>query len=96
MKKVTVQASQTYDILIERGLLDQMRRARSPRSTPGAGWRVITDDNVDQLYGDRVCRSLENAGLFPLACMVIPPGERSKSLATCWPRSWSFWPGRTA
>ena len=79
MKKVTVQASKTYDILIERGLLAKCGGLIA-QVHPRCRVAVITDENVDKLYGDRVCNSLENAGFSPCR-MVIPPGERSKSLA---------------
>lgn len=80
MKTVTVNASKTYEIHIERGLLSKCGKligAVHPRCTAA----VITDETVDPLYGPRVCASLENAG-FAVRKLVLPPGERSKSLAT--------------
>jgi 3-dehydroquinate synthase len=45
----------------------------SPRLT------VLTDENVDALYGPTLVRGLRDAGLDPLV-RAIPPGEGSKSL----------------
>lgn len=78
MKTITVQASKTYNIHIERGLLTRCGSLIA-QAHPRCKAAVITDDNVDKLYGDRVCNSLENAGFSPVR-LVIPHGERSKSL----------------
>ena len=80
MKTVTVQASKTYDIQIERGLLSKCGGLIA-QVHPRCVAAVITDDNVDKLYGARVCASLENAGFSPKK-MVIPHGEQSKTLNT--------------
>ncbi len=77
MKTVTVQASKTYDIQIERGLLSKCGGLIA-QVHPRCVAAVITDDNVDKLYGARVCASLENAGfspkrwLFPMASNPKP------------------------
>lgn len=80
MKTVTVQASRTYEVHIERGLLSKcgglIAQVR-PRCTAA----VVVDDAVDKLYGARVCASLENAGFSPKK-MVVPHGEQSKTLNT--------------
>lgn len=80
MRTVTVQASKTYDIHIERGLLSKCGRLIA-QIHPRCAAAVITDDNVDKLYGARVCASLENAGFSPKK-LVIPPGEQSKTMGT--------------
>lgn len=68
-----------YDVLIQEGILSQAGPALKER-LPVKKWMVITDENVDALYGDRVMSSLEEAGLC--ACrLALPPGERTKSLA---------------
>lgn len=80
MKTVTVRASKTYDIHIERGLLSKCGGLIA-QVHPRCVAAVITDDNVDKLYGARVCASLENAGFSPKK-MVVPHGEQSKNLNT--------------
>ena len=52
----------------------------------GRGWRVrcasaavVADDTVYALYGERVCASLEAAGVRTV-CYVFPHGEKSKNL----------------
>ena len=60
MEKVTVKASSTYDILIDRGILDNAGEYISAVMKSKKAC-VVTDDNVDRLYGERVMKSLENA-----------------------------------
>lgn len=78
--KVTVNASRCYDVLIGSGLLDSCGEliAKAVKSRHAA---VITDDNVDTLYGERVVKSLEAAGISA-AKFVFPHGEASKSHTT--------------
>lgn len=42
---------------------------------------LVSNPLVDRLYGDNVRRSLQEAGLEPLTCL-IPDGEEQKNLAT--------------
>ncbi len=42
---------------------------------------LITDRTVDRLYGATVRRSLKAAGYKPGLSLVLPPGERTKTLA---------------
>lgn len=43
---------------------------------------LITDRNVERLHGVAARRALRRAGFAPITTLVVPPGERSKSLAT--------------
>jgi 3-dehydroquinate synthase len=43
---------------------------------------VIADRRVDELHGRALRRSLRGGGVKPAAWLTIPPGERSKSLAS--------------
>lgn len=80
MEKVSVKASTSYEILIDKGILDSTGDfIRSIKSTGKAA--VITDDNVDRYYGERVMKSLENAGFSPKK-YVFPHGEASKNHST--------------
>ncbi|MBD5119004.1 MAG: 3-dehydroquinate synthase [Clostridiales bacterium] len=79
MKTLTVALpGREYDILIERGLLDQAGeriRAVLPRAAKLA---VVTDTNVHPLYYDQLKASLTAAG-FECWGAVIPAGEASKN-----------------
>lgn len=78
MKTLTVSLpGRSYDILIERGLLDQAGehcRAVLPRADK---LFVVTDSTVGPLYLKRIIPSLEAAG-FETAICEIPAGEASK------------------
>ena len=80
MEKVTVNASTSYDILIDKGIIDkcgELIKAVEPKGKCA----VITDDNVDNFYGERVVRSLNSAGI-EAAKFVFPHGEASKNHST--------------
>jgi 3-dehydroquinate synthase len=62
------------------GLATLGARMRGAGLEPGA-CAVITDRTVDRLYGARVRAALRRGGFVPRAWLVVPPGERSKSLA---------------
>lgn len=81
MTRVRIAASAaSYAVVVERGLL---RRAGSLARPFAAGGRaaLVTDHNVDRVYGARVARSLRGAGLR-VDRYAFPPGERSKTLDT--------------
>ena len=77
MRKVTVEASLTYDVLIEKGILDRAGELCSGVVTPHAAV-ILTDSNVAPLYLECVRASLEKAG-FSVLDFIIPAGEASKS-----------------
>lgn len=80
MEKVTVKVRGGYDILIDKGILDKCGEfIRSVK--PNGKCAVITDDNVDGFYGERVIRSLKAAGI-EAAKYVFPHGEASKNHST--------------
>ena len=78
MKTVHIDASRSYDVRIGRGLLDDCGRQIAER-VRCASAAVVADDTVYALYGDRVCASLEAAGVRTV-CYVFPHGEKSKNL----------------
>ena len=78
MKKVTVCASKTYDILIERGLIKNVGKLMADAKISPCRVAILTDDNVDPLYSKTVETSLEDAG-FSTIKYVIKNGEDSKS-----------------
>ncbi len=81
MKKITIDASTAYDILIEKGLLDRVGALSVP-VTGQVRATIVSDDTVFGLYGDRVTASLAAAGYTGITAFVIPHGEESKSLAS--------------
>ena len=78
MKTVHIDASKSYDVRIGRGLLDGCGRQIAER-VRCASAAVVADDTVYALYGERVCASLEAAGVRTV-CYVFPHGEKSKNL----------------
>ena len=98
MKTLTVDLpGRAYDILIQRGLLDQAGariRAILPRASR---LFVVTDTNVLPLYHARVRDALREAGFQTQAC-AVPAGEASKSagqLSDLWERMMAFGLTRT-
>lgn len=80
MKTITVKASTSYNIYIERGSLKNCGKiiADTVKTHKTA---VITDDIVDGLYGKTVVDSLEQSG-FTVSKFVFENGESSKSTDT--------------
>lgn len=77
MNRITVKASQSYDVLIGSGLLKDAGKyisdvLKSRRTV------IVSDDNVYRIYGEALKVSLENAG-FEVREFVFPHGEQSKS-----------------
>ena len=80
MKKLTVNASKQYDILIESGLLSSIGQIFREYFSP-CRIAVITDDKVASLYLKRVTDSLSENG-FECSAIEFDNGESSKNLTT--------------
>ena len=80
MQKVHVNASRSYDIFIGGGLLDKSGEYISA-AIKARHVCVVTDDNVDPLYSERLMKSLAESG-FSAEKYVFPHGEASKCHAT--------------
>ena len=80
MTTVRVNASTEYDVVIGKGLLDNAGKLISSVITPCKA-AIISDDKVLPLYGNKVRKSLENAG-FSVCEYAFPNGENSKSIDT--------------
>ncbi len=78
MKNIVVSASRTYDVLIGQGILNDAGALMRERISSGTAV-LVTDDNVNALYGDKVENSLKNAGIT-VHRFVFPSGEQSKCL----------------
>jgi len=68
-----------YDVVVGRGLLAGLGEAHVRRA-PRGQVVVVTDDNVAPLYADAVTSSFRAVGVAA-SQVVIPAGERQKSLA---------------
>ena len=77
MTTVKVNASSTYDIIIEADILDKLGEYAKPLAK-GCRACIVTDTTVDALYAKRAEISLVNEG-FDVIKFVIEAGEASKS-----------------
>ncbi len=80
MNSVRVNASKSYNIYIGNSLLDSCGDIIKNELGLSCA-AIITDDNVNRLYADRVTASLEKSG-FKAVKFVFPHGEESKSIKT--------------
>ena len=80
MRTVRVTASTQYDVLVGEGLIDKSGELTKKVVRP-CKCLIVTDDTVDELYGDRVQISFSYSG-FDVDRFVIPAGEASKNLST--------------
>jgi 3-dehydroquinate synthase len=72
--------ARAYDIVIGRGLLASLgERIRTLR--PGARVAIVTDETVAARHLAAAEAALKAAGIDS-ACILVPPGERSKNYAT--------------
>ena len=78
MERITVRASETYDIIIDKGLLDKAGEYCLSALGKPCKVLILTDDNVAPLYLERVKVSLMDSG-FDTVEFIIPHGEDSKS-----------------
>lgn len=78
MKRIKVQTSRPYEVLIERGAIKKCGEYISAvaKSRKAA---IITDDIVADLYLDTVTESLKKSG-FECSSYAFPNGEQSKCL----------------
>lgn len=96
MIKITVNASRTYDVIMEHGALakagqyicDVLDTSNTPdapaKASAGKKICIITDANVDELYGQpehSLWQSLTEAG-FEVHKYVFPGGESHKNMST--------------
>lgn len=77
MKRVHVQASKAYDVLIENGLLSSLGE-RAKEVLRGGRVAIVSDTNVAPLYLSAAESTLKSNG-FEVSSYVFPAGEDSKS-----------------
>jgi len=79
--KLTVDLSHSsYDIIIQKGLLNYLSKEIS-EVFKGKKIFILTDKNVDKFYGDRVFKELSDFG-YDTNKLVLEAGEETKSFFT--------------
>ena len=73
-------AQNSYDILLEAGILFRAGAELKKRLPAIGKWMIVTDEHVNALYGDVVEASIREAGLMA-ARLALKPGEATKSLS---------------
>lgn len=67
----------SYPIIIEKGLINRVSEEVA-KVYKGKKIFIITDDNVNKYYGDKINNSLENDG-FEVKVLSLKPGEETKN-----------------
>ena len=80
MTTITVNTSKEYSVFVGGGLLPQAGE-KTMQACGGEIAALVTDDAVNELYGDTVEQSLMAAG-YSAARFVFPHGESSKNMDT--------------
>ena len=79
MNRIQVKTQAPYEVLIQRGLL-QEAGLKIQKIKPRARLAVVTDSNVAPLYLRKLLDSLENAGYRDIPSFTLEAGENTKSL----------------
>ncbi len=80
MKTVLVNASKSYEVLIDRGLLAELG-TQFRRVSQGQTAVIVSDSHVWPLYGQQAAAQIQSAGARCLS-FVFPAGEESKNGTT--------------
>ena len=80
MKKLTVNVGKSYDILIEKGILQNAGEYVKTVSNANKIC-LISETNVYPIYGDKIKKSLEDAG-YQVYTFIFEAGEASKKTST--------------
>ena len=80
MITISVKASKEYSVFIGGGLMSQAGE-KIMGACGGETAALVTDDLVNELYGDTVDRSLRESG-YSTVRFVFPHGEQSKNMET--------------
>jgi len=80
MNTIHIEASRKYDVLIGSGLMAEAGR-HICGATGSKRALIVSDDAVFPIYGEKLRRSLTDAGL-DVSEFIFPHGERSKTLDT--------------
>jgi len=77
MRKITVNASKTYDVVISKNLLDNAGLAIKA-ATGGQSAVIVSDENVEEIYGSRLIDTLVK-NEYNVSEFIFPSGEASKN-----------------
>lgn len=80
MKKVHITASNEYDVIIGKGILENSGNLIG-EVLPKGKTVIVSDDKVYSLYGETVKKSLEDSG-FSVETFIFKNGEASKNIST--------------
>ncbi|MDR3319040.1 MAG: 3-dehydroquinate synthase [Clostridiales bacterium] len=80
MKRIRIDASRAYDVLLGGGLLHEVGSLVKP-IVKGRTVALVTDSNVAALYGARISEALTLSG-YAVVTFVFPAGEESKTAET--------------
>ena len=80
MLKLNVKTSKPYDVIIGKGLIENIGKEITDIKKP-CKCIIVSDDNVWALYGEKIKRSLINVG-FEICECVFKNGEGSKNMET--------------
>ena len=78
MKRIQVTASKKYEVLVGKGLLQELGQ-HCKNLTKAQKVAIVSDSNVWPIYGQRAVKSLEDAGFCGTVSYVFPAGEESKN-----------------
>ena len=78
MKRIQVTASKNYEVLVGKGLLQELG-VHIKNLTRANKIAIVSDSNVWPIYGQRAVKSLEDAGFCGTVSYVFPAGEESKN-----------------
>lgn len=81
MRRVTVNCSSNYDVVIGKGILDETGRLTKQVCPKAQKVLIVSESNVAPLYMDRVKSSLTGEG-FAVFEYVFEAGEQSKNIAS--------------
>ena len=81
MKKVEVKATKNYEVIIDTDILAKSGAYIKKAVTDLGTAVIVSDDNVEALYGKTVKISLEEQG-FKVYQFTFPHGEESKNIST--------------
>jgi 3-dehydroquinate synthase len=71
----------SYPAHVGANLLESLGKLACDAGLKPGRCAIVTDSNVEKLYGAQVAKALEKSGFAPVV-ISVPPGESSKSLAT--------------
>lgn len=80
MELVVDLKERSYPIIIEKGIINRVAEEVS-KVYKGRRVFIVTDDNVNKYYGDKVVSSLKNKD-FEVKLLSLEPGEKTKNFNT--------------